>query len=142
MNPDFIAASVGGLLIGISSIVLLAMLGRVSGISGIFLQSLLNFKTALSSENAWRWLFLTGLIVGPIIAHQLLGYSKPDASEAGPLMAAIAGVIVGVGTKIGGGCTSGHGICGIGRLSARSIIATLCFMAAGIITVYLSHYFV
>ncbi|MBR9805079.1 YeeE/YedE family protein [bacterium] len=125
-------AAIGGLLIGAAAIFLLGMLGRITGISGITWQAL----RALSSGtfDHWRWAFIGGLVLGPVIVHQFLNYSIPSPNPSGLTLAAIAGLLTGFGTKLGSGCTSGHGICGIGRLSPRSLAATLCFMLTAIAT--------
>ena len=140
MNADFINASLGGLLIGFSSILMLGILGKLTGISGIFWQAVNSGPGSALSDRSWRWFFLIGLLLGPLLVHQLLGFPKPAASESGLIIAALAGLLVGFGTKLGSGCTSGHGICGIGRLSKRSIVATLSFMFAGVITVYVTKH--
>ncbi len=140
MNPDFINATLGGLLIALSSILMMALLGKITGISGIFWQAVNHYKISSLREHSWRWLFLVGLLLGPLLVHYGLGVAIPAASEADWLTAALAGFIVGFGTKMGGGCTSGHGICGIGRFSKRSIVATVAFMFFGIVTVYLTRH--
>ena len=140
MNHDFINATIGGLLIGFASIALLLFLGRIAGISGIVWQAMSQIRFPTDTQNSWRWLFLAGLVAGPILVHQLTAIEQPAPSDAGPLMAAIAGILVGFGSKLGSGCTSGHGICGIGRLSRRSIAATLTFISFGIITVPISRH--
>ena len=130
MQPDWMQALAGGVLIGISATLMLAMLGRVTGISGIFASCL------EPAAGAWRIFFLVGLIVGPALFHGMSGAPVPLPSEAGWLVAVAAGLLVGFGTRMGSGCTSGHGVCGIGRLSARSIVATCVFMAGGFATVF------
>lgn len=135
INPLF-----GGLLIGLSSILMLALLGKITGISGIFWQ-FISDKASLGSEH-WRGFFLLGLIAGPLIGAKLFNIEIPAPSEAGPALAIIAGFLVGFGTQLGSGCTSGHGVCGIARLSVRSITATLVFMAFGIITVAISRHLI
>ena len=140
MNPDFINASQGGLLIALSSILMLALLGKITGISGIFWQAVNHHKSSGLREYSWRWLFLAGLLLGPLLVHYTLGLAIPAASESGWITAALAGFIVGFGTKLAGGCTSGHGICGMGLFSKRSLVATLTFMFFGIATVYLTRH--
>ena len=122
----------GGLLIG-AGIALFALLnGRVAGISGI-LGGLLRPR---SSETGWRVAFLAGLVGAPL-AWGLFA-ALPDARvDAGHPVLLLAGLLVGLGTRYGSGCTSGHGICGLSRRSPRSIVATLAFMAAGFLTVWL-----
>lgn len=127
----FILPIVGGLLIGLASMGLLATLGRIAGISGIA------WGAIASPDKTWRWLFLIGLVAGGALLHALTGVSHPPEPE-GPLwLAALAGLIVGIGTRTGSGCTSGHGVCGIGRLSFRSAIATATFMFTGVLTVFI-----
>jgi uncharacterized membrane protein YedE/YeeE len=127
----------GGLIIGVSSLAMLALLGRITGISGIFAGALLK-----EPGSGFRWAFLAGLISGPLLYHAFSNHSVPLPSEAGWPLTVIAGLLVGFGTRYAGGCTSGHGVCGIGRLSPRSIAATASFMGAGIITVYIMRHVV
>ncbi len=136
---DFINASIGGLLIAFAAILMLAFLGRISGISGILWQAISNPDNSPISSNGWRWFFLAGLLIGPFLAHQVLGFSQPEPSDAGLIMAIVAGLLVGFGTKLGSGCTSGHGICGISRFSIRSLVATLCFIGSGVVTVFITQ---
>lgn len=123
----------GGALIGLSVTIMLLFNGRVTGISGI-LGGLLTKKT---SDKGWRFLFLAGLLFGGLI----LKYIYPEAftfiSGASKFDFMIAGFLVGFGTLLGNGCTSGHGVCGISRLSPRSIIATVTFIASGMVSVLL-----
>jgi uncharacterized membrane protein YedE/YeeE len=120
----------GGILIGASALAMLALLGRITGISGIF-------AGAISAEHgAWRWTFLAGMIAAPLLYHALSNQPVPLPSPAGWLLTIVAGLLVGFGTRYAGGCTSGHGVCGIGRLSPRSIAATATFIAAGMVTVF------
>ena len=137
MTELFVQAFIGGILIGCGAILLMITNGKIAGISGITHSVI----TSLSSENAWRWSFLVGLIVAPLVAAQF-GFALPDSVPISVTVLAIAGFLVGVGTRIGSGCTSGHGICGIGRLSKRSIVATLTFMASAIVTVAIVHHVV
>jgi len=124
----------GGLLIGTASMALLLLLGRVAGISGIFWASI------TGPDRGWRWLFITGLLLAGLTLHSFDSVPIP-AAPAGPIwLAGFAGVLVGVGTRIGSGCTSGHGVCGIGRRSQRSFTATLVFMGTGIAIVYLTRH--
>ena len=121
----------GGLLIGLSSIMLLLTLGRIAGISGILWGALSD------PDRSWRWQFVSGLVAGAFAIHALTGRPIPAPSDAPLFMAVIAGILVGIGTRVGSGCTSGHGVCGIGRRSVRSIVATCTFMATGVVTVAL-----
>lgn len=132
MDNSVFQALTGGLLIGLSASLLILFSGRVAGISGIF-HALLFEK----SERLWRFNFIAGLILGAALCHWLTGKPVPELAYDNLPLAAIAGFLVGYGTSLGSGCTSGHGICGLARLSPRSLVATLCFMATGIITVAL-----
>jgi uncharacterized membrane protein YedE/YeeE len=121
-----LASAAGGVLIGLAAVWLLAANGRIAGVSGI-LHGLFQGKTA---ERAWRLAFLAGLIAAGF-AWRL--YAGPSPAREGFLgWAAVAGLLVGFGTRLGGGCTSGHGICGLGRLSLRSLVAVAVFMACGV----------
>jgi len=120
----------GGILIGLASMGLLATLGRVAGISGIAWGAL------AGPDRDWRLLFLVGLVSGTALVHTVLDKPIPSAPNAPLLLAVIAGLMVGFGTRMGSGCTSGHGVCGIGRLSVRSLVATLTFMTTGLVTVF------
>jgi uncharacterized membrane protein YedE/YeeE len=131
MDMSVVLPVIGGLLIGFAAVLLLKFNGRLMGVSGIFFAALSD-----PSDKAWRWLFLGGMILGAWVLHAVSGLPIPAASTAGPVMAIVAGLLVGFGTRLGGGCTSGHGVCGIGRLSTRSLTATVVFMAVGIVTVY------
>lgn len=133
MNPDFINATIGGLLIAFSVIIMMSLLGKVTGISGIMWQSI---KLDSAEPNKlWRPAFIVGLIVGPALVHVLLDWEFPTPQGDNVWLIVVSGLLVGVGTKLGSGCTSGHGICGIGRFSSRSIVATVTFMVTGILTV-------
>lgn len=137
-NINFISPLLGGALIGISVTLLLLFNGRTTGVSGI-MNGVFN---PLSKERNWRILFLVGLLVGAFL-FQLIEPDSFTPRENYPLwLIAIGGYLVGMGTRIGGGCTSGHGICGIAFLSMRSIVATLTFMAAGMLTVYITKHII
>lgn len=131
MTPEYWMATVGGLLIGIASVVLLACNGRIAGISGISWGALSRQQPVL-----WRGCFLAGLLGGGALAHGVAGVPLPEVSHLGTPMALLGGFIVGIGVKLGNGCTSGHGVCGMGMLSPRSTSATVAFMSAGIVTVF------
>ena|SRR5271170_6462963 len=131
-----ISAAIGGALIGLSAVLLMLFNGRIAGVSGI-LGGLL--KTQIS-DRAWRVAFIVGLIAAPLVAG-LAGYTVPMPKLPGSYVTvAIAGLLVGFGTRMGNGCTSGHGICGIARLSPRSIAATMIFMTSAIVVVALTHH--
>ena len=121
----------GGVLLGLSAMWLLLSLGRIAGISGIAWGAL------AGPERAWRWLFLTGLLAGGLLTHNVIGQPVPAESAAPLWLIATSGLLVGLGTRIGGGCTSGHGVCGLGRRSPRSLVATATFMTLGVITVFI-----
>jgi uncharacterized membrane protein YedE/YeeE len=122
----------GGALIGISSVLLFAFNGRIAGICGMAFSLM---ATSLD-KNIWRLVFLGGLVAGSLLYHFLSGASYPPAPNTSLPLLIVGGLLVGYGTSLGNGCTSGHGISGIARLSARSIMATLTFMASAIATVY------
>ena len=124
-------ALAGGVLIGLAAAAFVLLNGRIAGISGI-LGGLLR---PARGDVAWRVAFLVGLVGAPL-AYGLFA-ALPDARiEAGVPALVAAGLLVGLGTRYGAGCTSGHGVCGLSRLSPRSLVATLSFMAAGFVTVY------
>jgi uncharacterized protein len=126
-----ISAAIGGALIGLSSVLLMLLTGRIAGISGIF-GGLLDFSGEAKDS---RIAFIAGLILVPLIAG-LIGYPMPPPSmPASWTVTIVAGLLVGFGTRLGGGCTSGHGICGTARLSRRSAAATAIFMLTAIVTV-------
>ena len=129
MNAYFLPLT-GGILLGLSAIWLLLTLGRVAGISGIAWGSI------AGPDRGWRWLFLVGLLLGGLLTHTVIGQPLPDESTAPTWLIAISGLLVGIGTRMGGGCTSGHGVCGLGRRSPRSVTATITFMTLGIVTVF------
>ena len=126
-----VSSAIGGALIGLSAALLMLLTGRIAGISGIF-GGCLGIAT---SDKGWRLAFIAGLIVAPFTAA-LAGYTVPyPEMPANWITIVVAGLLVGFGTRVGGGCTSGHGVCGIARLSLRSIAATAIFMATAIVTV-------
>ena len=132
----------GGLLLGLAAALLLLSSGRILGITGI-VEGLLPPK---AGDTAWRVMFVLGLLLAPVVAKGLLpaGTIGTPRIEASWALVVVAGVLVGFGTRYGGfgtrygaGCTSGHGICGLSRLSLRSLVATLSFMCTGFVTVFL-----
>lgn len=131
-----VTALAGGLMIGGAAALLLVSLGRVAGISGIVWRSVADAVSFKFNDSVWRIAFIAGLIVGPVVAHAFFEIPVPSAPQGGALLAVLGGLIVGLGTRLGSGCTSGHGICGMARFSARSIVATLSFMAAGFVVVF------
>jgi uncharacterized membrane protein YedE/YeeE len=131
-----VSAAIGGALIGLSAVLLMLSTGRIAGISGIF-SGLLNVR---GEDRDWRIAFLAGLILAPVIAG-LIGYGMAQpALPSNWIVIAVAGVLVGFGTRLGGGCTSGHGICGIARLSPRSIAATIVFIVMAVVTVAITRH--
>lgn len=127
---DPTSAFAGGALIGLSAVLLLWLNGRIAGVSGI----LYGVFTRQTSERNWRLLFVVGLILGGYLYQLATGHPLATRTDFPLSLLILAGLLVGVGTRLGSGCTSGHGVCGISRLSARSTIATLTFVLAGVIT--------
>lgn len=130
-----VSALIGGVLIGVAASILILFNGRVAGISGIVRGIFFGEK----NEKRWRFIFLIGLLISPFIYSLFATLPSLEISNNYAKIA-IAGLLVGFGTPLGSGCTSGHGVCGIARLSRRSIVATLVFMAAAIVTVYLTKH--
>jgi uncharacterized membrane protein YedE/YeeE len=130
------AALVGGVLIGVSSTLLLWWNGRIAGISGI----VHGLFVAGASDRAWRLAFVAGLMLGGGLAMRYLpGVAAPrEGFPAGALI--LAGLLVGYGTSLGGGCTSGHGVCGLGRLSLRSLAAVITFMLVAMVVVFVTRH--
>lgn len=126
----------GGAVLGLSAALFVLLNGRIAGISGV-LGGLLRPR---AGDLAWRVAFVGGLLVAPLVYGLFADLPTMQVAADTPLLIA-AGLLVGVGTRLGSGCTSGHGVCGISRLSPRSIVATLCFMASGFLTVFLTHHF-
>jgi uncharacterized membrane protein YedE/YeeE len=128
-------ALLGGLLIGAAAAALLLLNGRILGVSGI----ICGLLTPRTADTSWRLWFIAGLLVPPLVLT-LSGTSDGPRFYGGLWVIALAGLLVGFGSRMGSGCTSGHGICGMGRLSKRSIVATLCFLLTGFATVYLMRH--
>ncbi|MDW8247083.1 MAG: YeeE/YedE thiosulfate transporter family protein [Sandaracinaceae bacterium] len=125
---------IGGMLIGLAASLLLIANGRVAGISGILNQLMVPVRGV---EFRWRLLFVVGLIVGGLIAQMVVGGAESLPPSLGTAL--VAGVLVGSGTRLANGCTSGHGVCGLSRLSVRSLVATVTFIATGALAVWLSN---
>jgi len=123
---------IGGLLIGFSTLLLIRWLGQIAGISGI----VGNLWSVKPEDRKWRLAFVIGLLVSPLIYH-LFSPLPAMQIEAGLPVLIVAGLLVGFGTRLGSGCTSGHGVCGLSRLSLRSLVATLTFMLVAIIVVWI-----
>ena len=135
VNFTPVSAAIGGALIGLSAALLMLLSGRIAGISGILGESL-----NAGSDEGWRLAFLAGLIGAPLIAA-LAGFGVASPAMPGNWgVIAVAGLLVGFGSRLGTGCTSGHGICGIARLSPRSLTATAIFMVAAIIVVFVTRH--
>lgn len=133
---DYLISFMGGLLLGVAVVGYLYIHGRIAGISGLVAQ-ILNPQMIFKTPAIW---FMSGLIIIPFIYGLFV---QPEIElNTSPLMMIIAGLLVGFGTRLGSGCTSGHGICGISRLSKRSILATMSFMFAGFVTVYMIRHVV
>jgi uncharacterized membrane protein YedE/YeeE len=130
----------GGVLLGVASALFILLNGRILGISGI-LGGLLPAKTG---DASWRLTFLLGLFVSPLVMKVLAptDFLHAPRIDADMAMVVVAGLLVGVGTRYGSGCTSGHGVCGLSRLSPRSMVATAAFMAAGFVTVFVLKHIV
>jgi len=133
---NFVYALLGGVCIGLAAAAMHLLLGRVAGISGICSQMFSLDK----EERNWRALFMVGLLSGGALMFLLApAQFSLSSHHSSPLLLVVAGLLVGFGTRLGCGCTSGHGVCGLSRLSFRSLIATCTFIAAGVITVALVH---
>lgn len=132
------SALVGGVIIGLAAASLLLLNGRIAGISGIvggLLSATMPAKSAQPGDTAWRVAFVAGLLLAPSVYMHWQPLPEVHATDHLPTLLA-AGLLVGMGTRYGSGCTSGHGVCGLSRLSPRSAVATACFMAMGFFSVY------
>lgn len=127
----------GGAIIGIAVTAMLLFNGRVTGISGILSSAL----SKPSKDGFWRWMFLAGMILGGVLMNSLHADFFINLSNRSLALVGIAGLLVGYGTVMGSGCTSGHGVCGISRFSVRSLLATVTFMLFGFLSVQLVRYF-
>jgi uncharacterized protein len=132
-----LASLAGGALIGLSAVMLMALTGRIAGVSGIAARLLPPYEDA---DLAGRAAFVAGLIAAPVVVLLTTGHLPPQTIQANATILMIAGFLVGFGSVWGNGCTSGHGVCGISRLSIRSLVATITFMAAGIATVFVTRH--
>ena len=128
-------AAVGGLLIGLAAVLLMWLNGRIAGISGI----LGGLLAPTRGDIGWRLAFLIGLVGSPLAFAAFAALPRPEI-DAGYGTLVAAGLLVGIGTRYGSGCTSGHGVCGISRLSPRSLVATAAFMLAGFVTVFVARH--
>ena len=134
---EYAPALLGGALIGLASALLILGAGRVAGIAGIVGGALQNIvlRHAPGRDAAIRWAFVGGLLIAPW-AWRMFAPLPAASSRAGPLLLIVAGLVVGIGVRMGNGCTSGHGVCGLSRLSLRSLVNVLAFMGAGVVTVF------
>ena len=136
VNFTPVESLLGGLIIGLAVAILYLLRGNYAGVSKIY------YYVIFANKNGflWRLLFIVGLIIGPIIlsffSYNDLGFEMPNTN---PIIVILGGLLVGYGTQLGSGCTSGHGVCGIGRLSIRSIVGTCVFVAAGVVTVFVTR---
>jgi uncharacterized protein len=131
-----VSGLIGGLLIGLSTVLLILFNGRIAGISGI-VGGLLARK---GTEIGWRAVFVVGLLLGAFVYMLATGDALPVNVQASMPVLVVAGLLAGFGTRLGSGCTSGHGVSGIARFSRRSIVATLVFFVTAIFTVFLAHH--
>ena len=132
-----VASLAGGALIGAAAVMLMAAKGRIAGVSGIAVRLLPPYA---DNELAGRIAFILGIVVAPLVVLLVTGTAPVPSIEAGPALLAVAGLLVGFGAVWGNGCTSGHGICGLSRLSVRSLVATGVFMATAIATVFVTRH--
>lgn len=131
------SALFGGALIGLAAAVLVLFNGRVFGISGL----LSGTWSGEAGDKGWRWMALLGLAAAPWL-YRLAGETVPAVQPQPWMWVVVAGLLVGFGTRLGSGCTSGHGVCGLSRLSPRSLVATLTFMASGFLTVFVLRHLI
>lgn len=130
------SALAGGALIGLSASALLLLNGRIAGVSGI----VAGLLTPQRGDVAWRALFVAGLVAGGLLLRAMAADPFRGLTDATPVRLVAAGLLVGAGARLGSGCTSGHGVCGVSRLSPRSLIATLTFMSTGALTVFVTRH--
>jgi uncharacterized protein len=134
------ASLAGGVLIGLAAATLLVLVGRIAGISGIVGGLVRHADVYVGMDWLWRVAFIFGLLLAPAV-YGVIAVVPEAQIDTGWVGVIVAGLLVGIGTRYGAGCTSGHGICGLARFSPRSLVATLAFMFAGFITVYLMRHF-
>ena len=132
-----IASLAGGALIGLSAVMLMAVSGRIAGVSSIAIRLLPPYA---DNEFAGRLAFVAGLVAAPVVVFAVTGRLPAQTIQASAVILALAGFLVGFGSVWGNGCTSGHGVCGLSRLSMRSLVATVTFMATGIATVFVARH--
>ena len=129
-------ALAGGMLIGLSAVLLMAFHGRIAGMTGILAGAL----RPIAGDWGWRAAFLVGAIIAPVLVLAISGQAVSFTNVVPVPLLIVGGIVVGIGVSFGGGCTSGHGVCGIARLSSRSIVATATFMLAAFATVYVARH--
>jgi uncharacterized protein len=132
-----LSALAGGALIGVSSVLMMALKGRIAGISGIAMRL---FPPYQDSETMGRAVFILGLVLAPLLVRLVTGQGPDLTIETSPALLLIAGALVGFGSVWGSGCTSGHGVCGLSRLSMRSMVAVATFMTTAAVTVFLMRH--
>lgn len=132
-----VASLAGGALIGLSAVLLMSLTGRIAGVSGIAARL---FPPYADNEFAGRLAFVAGLIAAPVVVLVTTGRLPAQTIQANTAILILAGFLVGFGSVWGNGCTSGHGVCGLSRLSMRSLVATITFMATGIVTVFVTRH--
>ena len=136
-----LASAFGGALIGLSAVLLMAMNGRIAGISGITSAVLPPWSQKIAGEDLWwRLAFIAGLMLAPLLLQGATGEPVVQTVSSNIPLMIVAGLITGFGSVYGGGCTSGHGVCGISRLSTRSLVATATFMATAFVTVFIARH--
>ena len=135
------ASLAGGALIGLAAVLLMALHGRIAGVTGI-LSGVLAGALSGGEGRGWRLAFLAGAVLAPLALTRIFGMEVPFDSPQLPVWTVVSGLLVGIGVSYGGGCTSGHGICGNARLSARSLVATLSFMLTAGVTVWIIRHLI
>lgn len=133
-----IASVFGGMLIGLSAVLLMLFMGRIAGVSGIASRLL----PPVAEDYGWRLAFVAGILAAPVLVQYIAGVDIKQTVSADLTLMAAAGLLVGFGSVLGKGCTSGHGVCGISRLSGRSIAATLTFMGTAFATVFVARHLI
>ncbi|MBE9030287.1 YeeE/YedE family protein [filamentous cyanobacterium LEGE 11480] len=134
---NWVTGLLGGVLIGLSSTLMLAFNGRITGISGILNGAArIDRTTNAARSEVWRWYFLAGMLLGGLLYEFGIATQPTPRSTFAPVAMLIGGLLVGFGTRMGNGCTSGHGVCGLGRLSVRSFVAVCTFLSTAILTVF------
>jgi hypothetical protein len=132
-----LASTIGGMLIGVAAVMMLALNGRIAGISGIVGRLLPPYG---DSDPSGAAAFVLGLVAAPLVYGAVAGAPFSQSVSGNVALMAVAGLLVGFGATLGGGCTSGHGVCGVARLSPRSVVATAVFMATGFLTVFVMRH--